>query len=157
MLAERIPLGQALDAADGWGGDSYVGFEREDTTCMRASFAGDEPHDRVEMYGALQDWVAQVPDTASVDLSGDRLTFETCDPGTAADIPDDTSMDAITLVALRIGMATELYKQSGKVEQSRCSADRLVHAFTVDELTADEGNDAAREKLAAIMRSCFAS
>ena len=33
MLAERLPLTQAMAAADGWGGDAYVGFDRGATTC----------------------------------------------------------------------------------------------------------------------------
>ena len=41
MLSERLPPAQALTATDGWGGDSYVAFEKDDETCVRIGYAGD--------------------------------------------------------------------------------------------------------------------
>ena len=40
MLAERLPLRESLAAADGWGGDAYVGFERGGDSCARIAYTG---------------------------------------------------------------------------------------------------------------------
>ena len=49
MLAERLPLQEALAAADGWGGDSYVAFQRGDQTCARLSYEGETSQDTTRM------------------------------------------------------------------------------------------------------------
>ena len=49
MLAERLPLQEALAAADGWGGDSYVSFQRGDQTCARLSYEGETSKDTTRM------------------------------------------------------------------------------------------------------------
>ena len=61
VLAERIPVKQALTAALGWGGDSYVAFDRDDVSCVRLDYAGDTPRDLDQMRAALRAWVAQGP------------------------------------------------------------------------------------------------
>ena len=43
MLAERMPLQDALAASDGWAGDAYVGFKRDGKSCARMAYAGDTP------------------------------------------------------------------------------------------------------------------
>ena len=45
MLAERLPLLDALEAADGWGGDAYVAFERDGDSCARMTYVGDTRRD----------------------------------------------------------------------------------------------------------------
>ena len=44
VLAERIPVKQALEAADGWGGDSYAAFERDGVSCVKLDYVGDAAH-----------------------------------------------------------------------------------------------------------------
>jgi hypothetical protein len=111
LLAERIPLLDAFDAADGWGGDSYVAFEREGVTCLRAHYVGDSARDRTQTYDALTDWIAALPGApASVRRVGTTLRFESCDPGPAADVGANTSnialMFALSRTYLSLGLFT---------------------------------------------------
>ena len=46
VLAERIPVTQALTAADGWGGDSYVAFDRDGVSCVRLDYKATRPRPR---------------------------------------------------------------------------------------------------------------
>jgi len=84
MLAERLPLLDALETAEGWGGDEYVGFVRSGDSCARMAYAGDAPRDTRRMLSALRRWDAATPgSTTKVRRAGGRVLFETCDPGTA--------------------------------------------------------------------------
>ena len=42
MLATRLEPRTALEAVTGWGGDRYVGFEREGKACVRVNVTGDK-------------------------------------------------------------------------------------------------------------------
>ena len=65
MLAQRLPLPQALAAADGWGGDAFVAFQHDGTTCVRADYTGRTPADTARMYTALLGWQAAAPGTSA--------------------------------------------------------------------------------------------
>ena len=61
MLAERLGPLRAIDAADGWGGDAYVAFERDGVSCVRVNYQGDTKRDLTEMQAALRSWIAEQP------------------------------------------------------------------------------------------------
>ena len=147
VLAERLPLLDALDAVDGWGGDSYVGFERDDVTCVRANYRADTERDLAEMEAALRTWVKAGPDgSASVELDGNQLIFESCDPGTASGTGRDASSDAVGLALTRTYASLNLLKGGVPEEASRCIANRFVHDFPWRELSKPGfGSDAATE------------
>ncbi len=136
VLAERIPVKQALTAALGWGGDSYVAFDRDDVSCVRLDYAGDTPRDLDQMRAALRAWVAQGPEgQATVRRAGSSLVFESCDPGSgAASVAAGRSMDAVTLAVSRTYLSTTLVKSGMDTVAARCSAARLVRALTVAQL-----------------------
>lgn len=137
VLAERIPVRDALVAADGWGGDQYVAFERGTQVCMRIDYSGDTPSDVAELRDALQQWIADGPDgIASVRDQGKGLRFESCDPGRAADAGNGGSQDALELAAGRTALAAQALQQGATELQARCFADALVLEFTIEELTA---------------------
>jgi hypothetical protein len=147
LLAERLPLTQALAAASGWGGDAYVAFDRGSTTCARMSFAGRTPADTARMTTALQQWAAATPGDQTVTSKGQQVDVASCDPGTAVAVADDHSADAMTLLATRTGFTLGVTK-AGTVPlaAARCIADKLVNTFTLDQLTAPGfGSDAATQ------------
>ena len=78
MLAERIPA-EALAAADGWGGDAYVAFER-DGVCVRIDLRRSQPKTRTRCLGAAA--LGRRPHPAHWRRSSGRppLRFESCDP-----------------------------------------------------------------------------
>jgi len=135
MLAERLPLLDALAAADGWGGDAYVGFKRGGNSCARMTYAGDTPQDTKQMYAALRRWSAAAPSSPTkVGRAGDRVRFETCDPGKATKVGKNASEDAVRLVVTRTSMVLGLLKADVPKKMARCLADKLVYAFPVANL-----------------------
>jgi hypothetical protein len=140
VLAERIPVEQALTAADGWGGDSYVAFEKGDRSCVRIDYRGDSAADLTQMQSALRAWIAKAPKTpASSRLDGSRLVFESCDPGARARrVATESSEEAVQLALLRTYLSTTLTGSGLAVDVARCSADRLVRSLTVKQLNSSE-------------------
>jgi hypothetical protein len=136
MLAERLPLEQALAAADGWGGDAYVGYEHNGTTCARVALAGETADDTTRIYSALQGWAAAAPGSpASVQRVGDLVVFDSCDPGTAVQAGQDDSEAALTLVGTRSGLGAVLLRSGAPVSAARCLAGRLVQTYTTAQLS----------------------
>jgi len=136
MLAERLPAEQALTAVDGWGGDSYVAFERDGVSCVRIDYRGDTPEDLGQMQTALQGWAAKLPKgPATVSRDGITVSFESCDPGkNAAKVATGKSMDALALALSRTYLSATLVKSGFDVPTGRCAADRLVREFSLAEL-----------------------
>ena len=99
VLAERIPVKQALDAADGWGGDAYVAYERDEVSCVKVAYRGETSKDLDQMQAALTAWVKRLPEgPASVRRDGSTLLLESCDPGSKAPaVATGGSQDAIAL------------------------------------------------------------
>jgi hypothetical protein len=130
MLAERLPLAQAMAAADGWGGDAYVAYDRGDSTCAELSFAGRTPADTARMEGALRQWAAASPGDPAVTTAGKLVQVASCDPGTNAAGGVDTSSDAMTALAVRAGMVGG-FKQAGlSIPVARCAATRVFDSYT---------------------------
>jgi hypothetical protein len=135
MLGERLPLTEALSAVDGWGGDSYVSYRARGTSCVRAAYVGRTATDTDRMYAALRTWVASGSSTtASVRRSGATLRFRTCDPGGRAVASADTTGQAMTLAATRVGIALGVARSGVPLGPARCIAGRLVDDYPVSEL-----------------------
>jgi hypothetical protein len=136
MLAERLPLEQALAAADGWGGDAYVGYERAGTACARVAVAGKTADDTARIYSALQGWATATPgSSASVQGAGDQVVFDSCDPGTAVQAGQDDSEAALTLVGTRSGLGAVLLRSGAPPATAQCLAGRLVQTYTTAQLS----------------------
>jgi hypothetical protein len=139
VLAERIPLLQALDATDGWGGDAYVSFEYAGKTCVQIAYEGDSAADVRQLDRALDRWIAVLPDSgARVERSGDGLLFTSCDPGAATDVGTDSSEDALNLALTRTYGSIALVGDGFDEALARCLADSLVHTYTVRQLNDPE-------------------
>ena len=135
MLAERMPLQDALAASDGWAGDAYVGFKRGGSSCARMTYAGDTPQDTNRMLSALRRWSAAAPGAPTkVSRLGGRVSFETCDPGKAAKVGKNASEDAVQLVLIRNAYAMAALRADVPKKMARCLAGRLVQSFPVARL-----------------------
>jgi hypothetical protein len=153
VLAERIPVKEALTAADGWGGDAYVAFDRDGTACVRVDYRGDTRQDVGQMKRALGTWVRRLPKAqASVRRKGTLLEFESCDPGPkAASVATESSQEAVALALSRTYLSLTLNKTGLELPLARCAADRLVRAFSVEELN-DPSLDP--ERVQAVIAPC---
>ena len=135
MLAQRLPLRRALAATDGWGGDSYVGFERGGTSCARVDYAGRTSTDTARMLGALRSWAAAAPGApTTVSASGKLVHLESCDPGKAVLVRTDHSEDAMAMVATRTGVGVTALRHGAPPARARCLANVLVDNFPVAKL-----------------------
>lgn len=138
MLAERIPLPDALAAADVWRGDAYVGFERGGVVCARVDYATDAGKG-ARLGSAFEAWIAAVPgSTATVERDGDRLTFASCDPGTGAELTNDASSDAVQLAATRGFLGAGLVQSGATPQIAGCLSRRLVDEYPVADLNDPE-------------------
>jgi hypothetical protein len=141
MLAERIDPLDALVAVDGWAGDAFVAFERDDTTCVRATIDAENPVSGDTLFAALERWRDAMPSASAVDVerTGDLSTFEACDPGPDADVldGDGRSSEAIAIPSVRIDLAIEVLRGDGTVEQARCFSRGFLDLLTVEEIFAD--------------------
>jgi hypothetical protein len=135
MLAERLPLRDALAAADGWGGDAYVAFERHGESCVRTTYRGRTKVAGKHMFSALRRWGAAPGSPAEVRRTGATVSFESCDPGTAANVGKDASKDAVGLVATRTNLGVALLRSGAPEASAHCLSGRLVRAFSVKQLT----------------------
>lgn len=135
MLAERLPVHDALRAADGWGGDEFVAFERGGSSCARLNYTGRTTQDTSRMLGALQKWISAAPGSpATVGLESGLVHFESCDPGKTADVGKDASQEAVNLVATRAYATMNLIKRGASEKRARCVAQRLTLVYSVAQL-----------------------
>jgi len=137
MLAERVPLHDALKAVDGWGGDAYVTYQQEGKTCIRMAWKGDSSDDFDEMHDALDTWAAGMPQgIATVRADGDVLRVESCDPGKDADVTvTGKSMDALTLIQARSELIWAAMEQGSlDVDDGFDFAQCVVDALPADEI-----------------------
>lgn len=136
ILAERIPLRDALAAADTWKGDAYLGFKRADVLCVRVKYATSSDKRATRLTSAFEDWIAAAPgSSATISRDGDRVTFESCDPGKGAKLTNDASEDALKLVATRGYIATSVIRGGGSAEVARCFSRRVVDEFSIEDLS----------------------
>ena len=140
MLAERVPVDQALTAADGWGGDSYVAYEKKGVSCVRVAYAGDTPEDLTEMKKALGAWVAKgAKGAARSKVDGSKLVFQSCDPGAKARrVANESSRAAVRLALKRTYLSTQLVDTGVPIARARCSSDLLVRRLTDKQLNNPE-------------------
>ena len=134
MLSERIDPLMALSAADGWGGDAYVVYDRGGTSCMDLAVQGDSARDGEELLQAFEAWAsAGPPGAARVRSDGDRAHISACDPG---DRPESSGLavDALTLPTARAQVMLAAGGAAGDVDKAFGVADCFVRAVPLDRL-----------------------
>lgn len=140
-LSERMPVLTALDAADAWGGDHYRSYTSKGRVCVRAHYRGDDAAGTALMLSALRTWVGGAPrGSANVKEAKDYLVFTSCDPKRATKRSSQASLDALTVVATRAGLAAQLRteaQQGISDELAWCYGDTLIRRYSVEQLTSD--------------------
>jgi hypothetical protein len=129
MLAARTDVGTALRATTGWGGDRYVGFERDGQQCVRAAFVGDRPRDTDEIEAALGDWSASLPTgTATVDRVDGAVELTSCENETVEAPTAEVLEEAVyTTLDLRLTLIADFVAGfDASLRDARCVADRMV-------------------------------
>lgn len=136
MLAEATDMSTALNAAFGWGGDSYVAVDSGKDLCVRLAFQGDTDDDNTEMAAALQRWAAAAPDARrEVAVRGKVVTVNACDPGAETPIAlagkaPESLLGPRTVVEVA-GMAHE---DGRSFTEGRCIGMTFVSNLTLEQL-----------------------
>ncbi|NYG60046.1 hypothetical protein BJ980_002969 [Nocardioides daedukensis] len=139
VLAEHLPLTDALEAADGWGGDHYVAFEKDDKTCITSDFIGDSDKDTAEIDSALTSWSKALPDgAAQVTRNGKTVRLESCDSGDDSRLGSDSSQEALQLVTVRSSLGAQLLQSGAPAAMAQCYSAALATEYSVEQLTDPE-------------------
>lgn len=158
VLAERIPVLDALTVVDGWGGDAYTSYERGRQTCVRIAYTGDTRGDTDRMRRALGSWVDAGPrGKARVRRSGGEVTLESCDPGSGARLGSDSSIKALKLAASRSYLGIGLLQAGAPTPVARCISGRAVEELPLSTLSGTPSPDAAatvRRQIQRLAQEC---
>jgi hypothetical protein len=134
-LGEHTAPDVALQAANGWGGDSYVRFTAaEQGECIRTNWIGDEGADVDQMQAAAAAWTSAMPaGFAQFNDENGVVTVSACDPGSTAAISTGTAADAFAFVTMRAAVFEQGLQQDKTVDQAWCVAERASSAATLAE------------------------
>jgi hypothetical protein len=156
VLAQRLDLKQALAAADGWGGDSYIGFRSGEDVCVRLAVWGDDAEDTETIAAALDEWARPAaPGSASVERLGDEVRLQTCDALGATPTSRNPSVaDLFFLPLTRASIGTDMLESDASPSQARCFATNVVATFSVDQLKADTLSPADEGRIQQLASAC---
>lgn len=141
VLASRIDRRQALDAAFGWGGDSYVSYRTGDQSCMDLAVRGDELGETDQLAAALNAWAGAGPaGAATVTRTGEGdenglVHLHACDPGADVAVAPGSAIDALILASIRSSFLAQALGAGASDEQAECVADGNITEFSFEELT----------------------
>jgi hypothetical protein len=141
MLAARIDVDRALDAADAWEGGRLSAYEQAGARCFDVAFAASGPG-RARLVGGLADWAARMP-AGAVTLTADGLGFHVCDPGDAAVAPPASAEDALSEAANRNDGMAEVLDAGAPPKVAECVATRMSRLPEFDRMVAadEEGRE----------------
>ena len=138
LLGARLPPAVALNATDGLGGDAYVVYRQQSKVCVRAAAVGDNAEETTELFDALSVWVSQSPgDTASVSQDDGEIRFQSCDPGSEADVPGKVTVSLLVLPVTRTQVFLGIAEAGSPDKVASCVAQQVITKFSVEQLTDD--------------------
>ena len=137
MLAQRLDVHDALKAVDGWAGDSSVTYRKvNNEVCVRANYQGKTPADTDAMATLLQSWADKgTGQSERVTRDGDVVVLNACDPGAEAKVVGtDRSTEAMELLAIRLDVDSEGFKQNAAQDLVQCVGNGVVNRITLDDI-----------------------
>jgi hypothetical protein len=134
LLSSRLPASSALDAADGWAGDSYVTYRHAGATCARLTFAGRTSGDASRMYAAVRQWADAATSRTSASMTGRRVHVTTCGPDKGAATGSIDQTPAMRAAITRGAFAIGIFKKTHDLQTARCGLNLILTRVTPDEL-----------------------
>jgi hypothetical protein len=164
MLARRLDVHKAIQAIDGWAGDTSLTYrETSGRVCVLADYKGQTTDAARTMADTLQQWKAAGPDTnATISTDGDVVKFRSCDPGKGVRLTGtDHSTEAVEYAAARIEIAEEFFKEHLPDSVAQCSIKGMFAQLSLDDVARlDSGaldqalEQKARSALATAVAGC---
>jgi hypothetical protein len=122
MLGARGDAYAALRAADAVVGGGEQTYRQDSKVCVHATVELRPGADHASFMSALNAWAAGMQG-ATVQDSGELVSFSSCDPGSAGTTPaSETITAAEQLLALRGELTAEIAEQGAHADVARCSA-----------------------------------
>ena len=144
VLSSFIDPHVALTAVDGWGGDSYVGYRKENRPCIRIDFEGDTPNDVVELTNAFTQWKAAFTEnTVQISSTPDRVELDACEPKVVPK-PRADAGEAIALPVTRLALLNELSANDVPRKLAECVTRHILESVPLATLNSDSDADAQR-------------
>ena len=128
VLASRLNVEQAFNAARQWGGDRLLAFRRADSSCIRDNIVGRTAADTRAIQRALATWGDSL-DTGTHDVSSNArvVSLESCQPDVGGSAgPKNSPLRALTFVATRSELLAQIERIGLPASTAKCAADRLV-------------------------------
>jgi len=155
MLAQRLPPREALRAVDGWGGDSYVHFDRAARSCVRADFVGDNPQETDQLARTLEAWARTMPPgAASMARHDAQVELNSCDPGPGAKIGGPRLADAVNWPLARTYTALGAIQSGVPQDAARCDGGAFIEAFTPEQLSSSHRSAAQERQMSRLAAAC---
>ena len=131
---------------DGWGGDAYVAYRRDDDVVSAAlAVTGDGPESapsrRPSGVGGRSP-----AGTTTVERHGDRVEVHACDPGREAAATGTVTEELLALPYLRADMEAQIISTGATADQARCASRATFAVATLEQLTATTTVDPALQQ-----------
>jgi hypothetical protein len=171
VLAQQLPVDEALRIADGWGGDAMVGYRTDGQQCVRAAFAGRGASATRAIADGLATWAAAQPaGSARVEPGRGRgrgqVVLSACDVATPRAVPAHGANEALAVAANRNGILAVLMEQGAPSRAALCTGNGTVADPLFQPLLAQSAADptaepdeatlaALRTRVSEILASCL--
>ena len=149
MLAERIDPVLALQATDGWRGDSYEAVFDETTRrriCVHTNVELASFDDAREFHDAISAWAEAMPSAANAavdDPDGTMVGFTSCDPGVDADMGlTGQAGDALGYPVARLQIAAGAVTGGSSRADALCYANAVIEQLSLDDIMSNESTPA---------------
>jgi hypothetical protein len=156
LLASRGDPAAALDVVDGWGGDAYVAYRRDDdVVCAALAVTGDAPADVDAFRSALDGWASGAPaGTTTVEGRDGGVEVHACDPGTEAAATGAVTEELLALPFLRADLEAQIIATGATGDQARCASGAMFEVLTIEQLTATTPDPAVQQEVAEAVMGC---
>jgi hypothetical protein len=146
VLAQQMPVQDALRVADGWGGDAMIGYRKDGQQCVRAAFAGRNAQATTAIADGLKAWAAAQPaGSATVEPGGGRVVLSACDVAAARAAPLHDADAALVVAANRNGIVGTLMEQGAPSAAAQCTGNATVADPLFQPLLAQSAQDPTAE------------
>lgn len=153
VLAERLPLPQALATADGWAGDSSTVYTQDKRVCTAISVTGQDTAETRRIQSGLQTWAAGMPHSASVSMTGTTVRVTACDPGTTFRATNH-SITAVQLLSARNDLEAQGEKDGAPQAFSVCITNSLIARFGMAVMNSAEPSPAQSREITRLAAAC---
>ena len=144
VLSSFITERAAMTALDGWAGDSYVGYKRDNRTCIRIAIVGDTSPDVAAIGRAFTDWKAAFTgNLVTVTTTANRVEVDACEPDTIPKARPE-SAQSLVLPEFRFQLVNEVLNQGLSLDAGKCFAEQFPSASA--KLSLDQLNPQSEEE-----------